>query len=105
MGEKYSDKGSLGSFCTSAEQFPNPEGVKTFPGYGADAADLQRGFDRPEIRELPDYEMKNYKDRWTAPKTSDLVEDGAGLPPDFEFRNKEIQTKGMLTRPRLPTER
>lgn len=105
MGEKYDDKGSLSSYRTSAEQFPNPEGLKTFPGYGADKADLERGFCRPEILERPQYEKKDYELRYSLPKISDLDEDGPSVKEDIEFRTKDIETKGFLTRPRIPSER
>lgn len=106
MGEKYDDKGSLGSYRTSAGQFPNPEGLKTFPGYGADKADLERGFCAPEIRNLPEYDKVNYEDRYTAPPNNtsgylDMFEPS----PEYEFRQKDRETKGLFTRPRIPTER
>lgn len=105
MGEKYDGKQTLGSYRTSDVQFPNPEGCKVFTGYGADASDLERGFIRPTLPELPNYDKDNYVDRYTQPRESDITEQGPGLSSDFEFRQKERESKGFLTRPYIPTER
>lgn len=106
MGDKYDDKPNLGSYRTSDEQFPNPRGVKTFAGYGADKADLERGFIKPAMRQNPEYELANYKDRWTQPRVSDEDSNvGMDLPADIEFRMKDRETKGLFMRPRIPTER
>ena len=105
-GEKYDDLGMLGSYRTSEVQFPNPKGMKTFPGFGADEADLQLGFIRPTISGLPNYDQANYYNRWTAPKMPDEDEGNRdSTARDLEFRTKELETKGILTRPRIPTER
>ena len=105
-GEKYNDLGMLGSYRTSEVQFPNPAGVKTFPGFGADEADLELGFIRPEIRALPNYDKANYQDRWTQPKLPDEdLGNRQVMESDFEFRTKDLNSKGMLIRPRTPTER
>lgn len=105
-GDKYDDLGTLGSYCTSKVQFPNPEGMKTFSGYGADEADLELGFIRPEVRALPNYDKINYTERWTQPSMPDEGPGNhASLSRDFEFRTKELESKGFLIRPRIPTER
>lgn len=113
-GDKYEDDGRLGSYRTSEVQFPNPEGVKTFPGLGVDEADLVRGFVQPTIRELPEYDRVNYQDRYSQPRQPD-EEDSAGsvagffgdgaMKRDFEFRQKERVSKGFLTRSHIPTDR
>lgn len=113
-GEKYNDKGMLGSYRTSEVQFRNPEGVKTFSGYGADDADLELGFCQPVIRALPEYDKVNYQDRYSRPKLPD-EDDSAGavagffgdgsLQRDFEFREKERTSKGFLARNHIPTDR
>ena len=102
----YSDKGMLSSYRTSAEQFPNPEDMVIFEGYGADAADLERGYCAPTIRELPEYDKDNYNNRWTVPSQPDEDSNNReALPYDYEFRMKELKSKGFLTRPRIPNER
>lgn len=113
-GDKYDDKGMLGSYRTRDSQFPNPAGVKTFTGYGAGKADLERGFCEPTIRELPNYDRVNYQDRYSQPKSPD-EEDSAGsvggffgdgaMQRDFEFRQKERKSKGFLARNHIPTDR
>lgn len=108
MGKQYADKGELGSPYENEMPFKDPAGLKRFDGYGATTDDLERGYCDPEIRELPDYDKKNYQDRSTLPKAKHDNLDGS-LPilddDDWKFRNKDVQTKGFLTRPRLPTER
>lgn len=105
-GEKYDDKGMLGSYRTSEVQFPNPEGLKVFSGFGADEADLELGFIRPEARQLPNYDQSNYYNRWTQPKVPDEDEGNRdSMSQDFEFRTKNLNSRGFLTRPRTPTER
>lgn len=104
--DKYDSKGSLGSYCTSKEQFPNAKGVVTFPGHGADKEDLERGFCRPTLRELPEYDKPNYYERWTSPSRPDEDQGNhMSLPKDIEFRMKETESQGFLVRPRIPTER
>lgn len=102
----YSDHGMLGSYRTSDKQFPNPKGVKVFTGYGADEADLERGYCVPAIRELPEYDKVNYENRWTQPNIPDEdFHNTNAMQYDYEFRTKELKSKGFLTRPKLPTER
>lgn len=103
--EKYDEKGRLGSYRTSETQFPNPAGEQIYTGFGANEADLKRGFCKPTLRELPEYDNQNYFYRYSETKADDLVEDGPGLPDDYTFRQKERVSKGFLTRPRIPTER
>ena len=106
-GVKYDDKGQLLK-PGDTEIFPNPEGVQRFAGYGADEADLQRGFIEPTISNRPQYDLSAYKERWSDPKETDT---GAfpyrpGVSPeDVEFMTKDRPTKGMLIRPRIPTDR
>lgn len=113
-GDKYNDLGMLGSYRTSEVQFPNPKGVKTFSGYGADEADLELGFIRPAVRELPNYDKINYAQRSTNQKMPD-EDDTAGSysgflgldakQRDFDFREEKRTAKGLFTRPYIPTDR
>lgn len=103
--DKYDTEPTLGSFRTSDKQFPNPEGIHIFEGFGANAKDLEKGWIDPLLDDKPEYDPQNYLYRWSEPKVSDLVEDGPGVSRDFEFRNKDRVSKGFLTRPRIPTER
>jgi hypothetical protein len=106
VNAKYETEGMLGSYCTSAEPFLNPEGVKMFAGFGANEAQLDLGYLDPHVSELPNYDNANYKERYSIPSHPD---EGPGnhmsLPKDMEFRMKERESKGFLTRPRIPTER
>lgn len=104
----YKDHGNFGTYQTRADQFPDPEGVRHFTGYGADEADLVRGFKEVAIRGVPAYQMEDYKFRSTEPKLSDIDEGGDGddaLPDDYTFRRKNRQSRGFLTRPHTPTDR
>lgn len=104
--DKYDSEGTLGSYRTSESPFPNAAGVVTFPGYGADKEDLERGFCRPTIRDLPEYKKENYEDRYT--QAMDITKDYLDIfepSPDQKFREIDRQSKGFLTRPRIPTER
>lgn len=104
--DKYDSEGMLGSYRTSEDPFPNADGVVTFPGYGADKEDLERGFCRPTLRELPQYDKVNYYDRWTFPRVTDEAPGNHGiLPKDIEFRSTKAESKGLFIRPRIPTER
>lgn len=106
MGKQYDDEGNLGTYQTSAEPFPDPQGLKRFAGYGADKADLAQGFIRPEMRELPEYEKANYHEKWSQERTTDTDDPLEGfLGKDYKFREKDVETKGLLKRPRIPTER
>ena len=105
-GEKYDDSGFFGNFSPSPTQYPNPKGMKTFPGFGADEADLELGFIRPRISGRAEYDQANYYNRWTQPKLPDEdLGNRQVMERDFEFRTKELNSKGMLIRPRTPTER
>lgn len=109
--ENYDGKGMLGNYQTSSTPFPNPEGVKTFPGYGATSSDLEKGFCSPDIRELPAYDKINYADRWTLPKGPDEDDAAGGLfgsdamAEDYAFREIDRRSEGFVTRPRIPTDR
>lgn len=106
-GQFYDDPDhNLGSYQTSATPFPNPEGVKVFPGQGATAEDLERGWVKPKMREYPEYVMDNYKDKWTTPRVVDEdFNGGMDLERDLEFKKKDRETKGLFARPHIPTER
>lgn len=88
------------------EQYGDPEGLKRFSGFGATEEDLKRGFVDPDIHDHPKYNRLNYVDRWTVPKES-LQQGGSDVevPSDLEFRNKDRVSHGILTRPRVSTER
>lgn len=85
--------------------FPAPAENKFFAGEGATIGDLKTGFLDPNISENPAYEPKNYKDRLTVERSSDLDEDGDGVSDDYRFREKDRVTTGLFTRPHIPTER
>lgn len=85
--------------------FKTPSDVKTFDGYGASASDLQCGYKDPHITEDPKYSKQNYADRWTEPKESDTDDYGSTVKDDYEFRNKDRESRGLFTRPRYPNER
>jgi hypothetical protein len=103
---KYDPKGTLKSYMGDPNQFPNPEGVKLYEGFGADASDLVRGYCDPGIAELPDYDKVNYQERWVEPSSpTEGPGDTMSLPEDYEFRMRERKSRGFLTRPRIPTER
>lgn len=102
----YGDKGSLGTYQTAPGDFPDPEGMIRFTGYGADEEDLRKGFVEPIISELPVYDLANHKQKWTQPRIPDEDSNGGeDLPQDIEFRMKDRETKGLFMRPHLPTER
>ncbi|HKS73276.1 MAG TPA: hypothetical protein VJQ82_08765 [Terriglobales bacterium] len=108
VGNKaYRDKGQLLKPGDTSD-FPEPEGIKRFEGYGADEADLERGYVEPEISDRPQYDLAAYKERWSEPKaeTTGAFPYRPGLAPDdLEFLEKNRQTKGFLIRPRIPTDR
>lgn len=106
--EKYDEKGRLGSYRTGSEQFPNPSDVVTFEGFGASHEDLQRGFIRPTMRELPEYQKSNYRFRLTEDRVDDDDRDnglGVGFSKDLEFQKKDRVTTGLFARPLIPDER
>lgn len=105
-GEAYGDRGMLGSYSTSREAFRDPSEVKHYVGFGATAGDIDRGYCDPGIREAPAYDLANYKDRFTQPKSPD--EDNGNRQTDaddWQFRGRATKSKGFFTRPRIPTER
>jgi len=106
VNEKYDTPPTLGSYRTSETQFPNPKGMVHFNGFGMDDADYARGFCDPEIKELPNYDKANYHQRYSQPKLPDEDQGNREvMEKDFEFRTKDLESKGFLTRPRIPTER
>ena len=103
---KYDQSQTLGSYRTSDEQFPDPAGIVLFEGFGADKEDLVRGYCLPNVSELPNYDKANYHDRYTMPKVPDEDQGNREvMVQDMDFRMKERESKGFLTRPRIPTER
>lgn len=110
MGEKYSDRQTtplIGDerFPGQNEPFKNPEAIR-FAGFGADAADLERGFVEVTGVDRPESDLVNYKGRSTEPKVPEEENgDTSSMPADYEFRSKHRESRGMLTRPRIPTER
>jgi hypothetical protein len=102
----YRDQGMLGSYRTSAKQYPNPPGVKLFAGFGATEEDLERGFCEPRISDDPAYQLDDYKHRSSQPALSDIDEGGAAATSkDYAFRRKNERSRGFLTRPHIPTDR
>jgi hypothetical protein len=102
----YRDRGMLGFYQTDAKPFKNPGDVRFFDGHGASMADLERGWCEPLITEHPAYEKKNYADRSTQPKESDITPGNIeAMPDDWQFRDRNRRSQGFLTRPRIPTER
>lgn len=102
----YRDRGCLGTYQTAPGDFPDPEGLKRFEGFGADKDDLERGFKEPAIREPPVYDLANHKEKWVEPRIPDEDSDGGEmLPQDLQFRMQDRETKGLFMRPRIPTER
>lgn len=104
----YTDRGMRGFYQTSATPFHDPPGVKHFTGYGADDADLDRGYKLVPISDDAAYQLEDYKYRNTEPKLSDIDEGGDGSDAtmsDFEFRRRNRQSRGFLTRPHIPTDR
>lgn len=97
--------GGSSSSSPSEKPFSNPADVQTAVGFGADAADMKRGFIDPHITNAPEYDRANYVDRWSLPRTSDQDENGTPVQEDFDFRMKDRETKGFLTRPHYPSER
>lgn len=106
LHSKYDQSQTLKSYQTSDSQFPNPKGEVVFEGFGANKTDLERGFCDPNIQELPNYDKANYYDRYSQPKNVDEEQGNhMSLPKDMEFRMKERESKGFLTRSHIPTER
>lgn len=103
----YHDRGALGFYQTNdGEPWPTPAGVKRFTGYGADEADLNRGWCEPTITQNPAYQLENYKDRSSQPMESDVTPGNIeAMEDDFAFRQRNRKSRGFLTRPRIPTER
>jgi hypothetical protein len=102
----YRDHGGFGGFSPSREPYPSPSGVTFMDGYGATVDDLKRGFCQPAIRAEPAYDLANYKERYSQPRLPD--EDNGNrqvMDNDWDFRGRQRQSRGFLTRPKLPTER
>ncbi len=101
-GRDYSDRGMLGSYRSEYSEAD----VRRFTGFGADEADLKRGYAEVTIRDDPAYDLGNYKERWTAPMLpGNDVNPATANEDDYDFRRRNERSKGFLTRPRLPTER
>lgn len=102
----YRDRGQFGTFSPDKEPYRSPRDIVRMTGFGADEADLDRGWCEPAIREDPAYDKSNYQDRWTQPREPN---EGMGetdvMRQDWEFRGRNQRARGFLTRPRVPTER
>lgn len=59
--KRYADRGMLGSYAPSRDPYMPPDDVRYQAGYGGDEATLRRGYVEPEIRELPEYQLRTYK--------------------------------------------
>jgi hypothetical protein len=104
--EAYTDRGLFGTYTPDEAPFKAPADVKWDVGYGANEADLDRGYCEPLITQDPAYQLNNYKDRYSMPMESDnSLDNNEPMPSDIEFRNRERKSRGFLTRPRIPTER
>jgi len=103
----YSDRGMLGFYSPRhREQWGYPDGIKLEGGFGATDAELRRGYAEPDIRQSPAYDLSNYKDRLDQPRTSDVRPgDVEAMESDYAFRQRHRETRGFLTRPRIPRER
>lgn len=73
--------------------------IKYETGFGVSQADMKRGYIKPSLPVEPEYDAANYREKWTRQPNT-----GFGSPV-YDFRYKEEETKGFLTRPILPTER
>ena len=105
-GETYTDQGQLGGYSPSLKPYAPPEDVRWFAGYGATEEDLKRGWSEPRITENPAYDLANYKDRWSDPLHPDVrYGDTDAVPSDIQFRQRNRQSRGLVTRPRIPKER
>lgn len=102
---QYGDRANLSSYQTNrGEQFRTDADFEL--GYGCTEEDAQRGWIEPRMREEPAFDLVNYKDRSTQPsKTNEDFENTSSFDRDYEFRGRNRESKGFLTRPRLPTER
>lgn len=106
----YADQGRLGSYAPSnREPFGDAPGVKREAGYGASRADLERGYCEVNLRELPNYDIGSYKDRWTRPRQkggSDIDDNPiTSDAADYEFRRRYERSRGFFTRVKIPTDR
>lgn len=102
----YNGRGMLGNFAPTPDSYPSPRDVKRFEGCGATAADLERGYVVPVIREEPAFDKSAYQDRWTMPRVSNEDTGQTDVSQDdWEFRGRNQRSRGFLTRPRIPTER
>ena len=105
-GATYVDQGMLGWYSPDTKPFEPPPGVKWFEGYGATVEDLKRGYSEPRVTNHPAYDLANYKDRMSSPDFSDVEKgDVEAVPSDIEFRGRHRQSRGLLTRPRIPKDR
>lgn len=104
-GKTYRDRGMLG-FYSEPKPFRTPRDVSFETGFGATQADLERGWSEPLITEHPAYQLSNYKDRSSVPMESDVTPGNVEMmESDWAFRDRNRQSRGFLTRPRIPTER
>ena len=105
----YSDRGQLGSWEPSVGRwgsYPVADGIEFFAGYGADDADLRRGYRAVGVSEDPAYDKENYRERGSLPRVPDEDQGNRGvMNDDWEFRGRNRRARGFLTRPYIPTER
>ena len=106
-GETYRDRGMFGFYESNrGEPFAPPSDVKFDAGYGGSEADLKRGYSEPLITNAPNYQLDSYKDRYSQPMVSDTTPGNVdAMRDDFEFHNRNRESKGFLSRPRIPRER
>lgn len=81
--------------------------VKFYSGYGATEKDLERGFVDIEDQWAPEQDVENYKDWYTRSPREDLdfpigfggeAQVPSKLQREWEFKDKNRETKGLLTR-------
>lgn len=103
----YRDRGMLGFYQTNdGEPWAPPSDVEWYAGFGATEEDLKRGWKEPVITAGPEYQLESYKERSSRPRESDMNSGNVdALRQDFEFRNRNRESRGFLTRPRIPRER
>lgn len=95
----YVDRGYIGHRTSDTEKFLKPAETKVFVGYGMDEGDFDRGYVVPELRELPDFDLGNYADRYSQPKSHDIDPDNrTPMERDWAFRDRERTSKGFLVR-------
>lgn len=86
--------------------FRDPADVRHFSGAGATEEDAERGYLRSGVRDRPEYDFANYRNRATIPSHPDEdFGDTGTMPDDWAFRRRGMRARGFLTRPSNSTER